>query len=85
MEVKIGVQHATRELVVETDISPEDVEAQVTDARQLRAVCCADRRPRAAASSWPRQDRLCRDRHRYSRHRRLPLTDTSDTPHGCGR
>ncbi len=32
MEVKIGVQHAPRELVVETDISPEDFEAQLTEA-----------------------------------------------------
>ncbi len=32
MEVKIGVQHAPRELIVETDISPEDFEAQLTEA-----------------------------------------------------
>ncbi|MEO5662377.1 MAG: DUF3107 domain-containing protein [Nocardioides sp.] len=32
MEVKIGVQHAPRELVVETDVSPEDFEAQLTEA-----------------------------------------------------
>ncbi|PUA82005.1 DUF3107 domain-containing protein [Nocardioides currus] len=32
MEVKIGVQHAPRELVVETDTSPEDFEAQVSEA-----------------------------------------------------
>ncbi|KRF00288.1 ATP-binding protein [Nocardioides sp. Soil777] len=32
MEVKIGVQHAPRELVVETDASPEDIEAQLTEA-----------------------------------------------------
>lgn len=32
MEVKIGVQHAPRELVVETGLSPEDFEAQLTDA-----------------------------------------------------
>jgi hypothetical protein len=32
MEVKIGVQHATRELVVETNASVEDVEKQVADA-----------------------------------------------------
>lgn len=32
MEVKIGVQHAPRELVVETDISPEDFEAQLIEA-----------------------------------------------------
>jgi hypothetical protein len=32
VEVKIGVQHAPRELVVETDASPEDIEAQLTEA-----------------------------------------------------
>jgi hypothetical protein len=32
MEVKIGVQHAPRELVVDTDINPEDFEAQLTEA-----------------------------------------------------
>lgn len=32
MEVKIGVQHAPRELVVETELSPEDFEAQLSDA-----------------------------------------------------
>ncbi len=32
MEVKIGVQHATRELLVETDESTEAVEKLVTEA-----------------------------------------------------
>lgn len=32
MEVKIGVQHAPRELVVDTEISPEDFESQLNDA-----------------------------------------------------
>lgn len=32
MEIKIGVQHATRELVVETDDSIEDVEKRVGEA-----------------------------------------------------
>jgi hypothetical protein len=32
MEVKIGVQHATRELVVETDDSAESIEQLVADA-----------------------------------------------------
>ena len=32
MEVKIGVQHSPRELVVETHASPEDIEAQLTEA-----------------------------------------------------
>ena len=32
MEVKIGVQHASRELVVETNATVEDVEKRVADA-----------------------------------------------------
>lgn len=32
MEVKIGVQHAPRELVVETDESPEQIEKLVAEA-----------------------------------------------------
>ncbi len=32
MEVKIGVQHAQRELVVDTDSTPEDVESRLTEA-----------------------------------------------------
>ncbi len=32
MEVKIGVQHAPRELVIETDASAEDIEKQVAEA-----------------------------------------------------
>ena len=32
MEVKIGVQQAQRELVVDCDISPEDIEAQLAEA-----------------------------------------------------
>ena len=32
MEVKIGVQHAQRELVLETDETAESVEKQVADA-----------------------------------------------------
>jgi hypothetical protein len=32
MEVKIGVQHAPRELVVDTEISPEDFESRLTEA-----------------------------------------------------
>ena len=39
MEVKIGVQHAARELVVETDESAETVEKLVADARLGRAAC----------------------------------------------
>ena len=32
MEVKIGVQYAQRELVIESDLSPEDLEKAVADA-----------------------------------------------------
>ncbi|MBL0750035.1 DUF3107 domain-containing protein [Nocardioides baculatus] len=32
MEVKIGVQNAQRELVVDTDSTPEDVEQRLTEA-----------------------------------------------------
>ncbi len=32
MEVKIGVQHAPRELVVDTDLSSDDIEKAVTEA-----------------------------------------------------
>jgi len=32
VEVKIGVENVQRELVVETDASPEDVQAQLSDA-----------------------------------------------------
>ena len=32
MEVKIGVQHATRELVIDTGMSGEEIEAEVSKA-----------------------------------------------------
>ena len=32
MEVKIGVQHAQRELVLDTNSTPEDIEAKVVEA-----------------------------------------------------
>ena len=32
MEVKIGVQHAQRELVLDTDSSPDDIEARLAEA-----------------------------------------------------
>ena len=32
MEVKIGVQNAQRELVVDTDSTPEDIEARLVEA-----------------------------------------------------
>jgi Protein of unknown function (DUF3107) len=33
VEVKIGVQHANRELVVDTDMSSDDVEKAIADSR----------------------------------------------------
>lgn len=38
MEVKIGVQHAQRELVVDTDATPEDIEARLTEAMAANGV-----------------------------------------------
>ena len=32
MEVKIGVQHAQRELVLDSDSTPEDIEAKLVEA-----------------------------------------------------
>lgn len=32
MEIKIGIQHAQRELVVESSSTPEDIESQVSSA-----------------------------------------------------
>ena len=32
MEVKIGVQHAQRELVLDSDSTPEDIEAKLAEA-----------------------------------------------------
>ncbi|MDX6325801.1 MAG: hypothetical protein QOK15_2155 [Nocardioidaceae bacterium] len=32
MEVKIGVQHATRELVIDTSLSTDEIEAEVSKA-----------------------------------------------------
>jgi len=38
VEVKIGVQHAPRELVVDTDATPEDIEARLTEAMSANGV-----------------------------------------------
>ncbi len=38
MEVKIGVQHAPRELVVETDVSPDELEAQLKEAVESNGI-----------------------------------------------
>lgn len=42
MEVKIGVQHAPRELVVDTDATPEDIEARLTEAMSAHGVFRVD-------------------------------------------
>ena len=52
VEVKIGVQHAARELVVETDESAENVEKLVAEAVAPRA-CSPSPTARAAGSSCP--------------------------------
>lgn len=50
MEVKIGVQHAPRELVVETDATPEDLEAQLAEAvREGGLLAFTDTRGRRVA------------------------------------
>ncbi|QSB05954.1 DUF3107 domain-containing protein [Natronoglycomyces albus] len=38
MEVKIGVQHAPRELVVESELSPEELAKQVEEAVKSETV-----------------------------------------------
>lgn len=38
MEVKIGVQHAQRELVLDTDSTPEDIEARLSEALAANGV-----------------------------------------------
>ena len=41
MEVKIGVQHAPRELVVDTDDTAEDVEKLARRGAGRPTACCA--------------------------------------------
>ena len=48
MEVKIGVQHAARELVVETDENAETHREAVAEAVGRRAACSPSPTPRAA-------------------------------------
>jgi polysaccharide deacetylase 2 family uncharacterized protein YibQ len=38
VEVKIGVQHAQRELVLDTDSTPEDIEAKLAEALEANGV-----------------------------------------------
>jgi len=42
MEVKIGVQHAPREIVLETKDSPEELEKRVAEAVQNAGVLALD-------------------------------------------
>ncbi len=35
MEVKIGIQYVPRELIVDTDATPEEIEESLTDALRL--------------------------------------------------
>ena len=53
MEVKIGVQHAPRELVVETADSAEEIEAALDRGPRRRRHARAHRQPRAAGSLVP--------------------------------
>ena len=38
VEIKIGVQHAQRELVVDTDATPEDIETRLAEAMSAHGV-----------------------------------------------
>ncbi len=38
MEIKIGVQHAQRELVLDTDATPEDIENRLAEAMAAHGV-----------------------------------------------
>ena len=53
MEVKIGVQHAARELVVETDETAEAIEKLVAEAVAGERRARPRPTPRAAGSSCP--------------------------------
>ncbi|MGA9749954.1 MAG: DUF3107 domain-containing protein [Nocardioides sp.] len=46
MEVKIGVQHANRELVVDTELSGDDVEKAVAGARESGLLSLTDTKGR---------------------------------------
>ena len=72
VEVKIGVQHAARELVVDTDESADDVEKQVADAVADDGVLALDRHQGPQGHRPGRQARLRRDRRRRRRPGRLP-------------
>ena len=63
MEVKIGVQYAPRELVLESAQSPAEIEQIVTDAfAKERGHALPDRREGPADHRSGRQGRLRRDR-----------------------
>ena len=46
MEVKIGVQNASRELVIDTELSGDDVEKAVADARDQGLLTLTDTKGR---------------------------------------
>ena len=46
MEVKIGVQHATRELVIDTELSSDDVEKAVASANEQGRLTLTDAKGR---------------------------------------
>ncbi|HET6652843.1 MAG TPA: DUF3107 domain-containing protein [Nocardioides sp.] len=46
MEVKIGVQNASRELVIDTELSGDDVEKAVADARDQGLLSLTDTKGR---------------------------------------
>ena len=81
MEVKIGVRHAPRELVIETSDTAEDVEAALASARRptTAPVTLTDTRGRRVVVPGARC-RLPRDRHRRLGDRRLPGLSGSPDP-----
>ena len=79
MEVKIGVQHAPREVVLETNESVADIEKQVADAVKNSGTLAIDD-VRGPQDPRPRrQDRLRRDRRRRRRPGGLPRADPEST------
>ena len=85
MEVKIGVRHASRELVVDTSDTVEEVEAALAEALagDHATFTLTDTRGRRVIVPGPRH-RLPRDRHRHHRDGRLPRLTGSPGP-GCPR
>ena len=77
MEVKIGIQHAPRELTVDCQEDQQTVESKVTAALPDGVLSLTDTAgPQDHRARRP--DRLRRDRWRRHRHRRLPLLSKRD-------